>query len=96
MALSVTVRGSVFLGGSAGLRMTVGEWTGLAGDAAGTLTFAGPIPWLVVFQKFDTLDNTFEIIPRVEASYSNGITTYTIENQDNVTQGRFCIIQSGS
>lgn len=95
MAFSFTISGTANLGGQNGLRILVGTWTGNAGDAAGSITIAGPIPWMAIFQKFDPLDNTYEIVPRVEASYVNGLTTYTIENQDNVTQGRFTIIESG-
>lgn len=96
MAFSATVRSQINLGGSNGGRMFLGEWTGNAGDSAGTFSLAGNIPLVVLFQKFDPLDNTFQIIPRIGCSYSNGFTTLTIENQDNVSVGRFMIIESGN
>lgn len=92
MALSTTIRGQGYMGS---LRFVYGDWTGSAGDAAGTLALGGGYPVMAIFQKFDALDNTFEIIPRVEVSVSSGITTFTIENQDNVTTGRFFIVHSG-
>ena len=96
MAFTATVRSSTNLGGSGGARLILGDWTGSAGDAAGTLSFAGAIPAICIFQKFDPIDNSYQIIPRVECSYSAGITTVTIENQDNVTTGRFMIIDYGN
>lgn len=88
MAFSATVRGRSFNGPAAS---TVwGTWTGATGDAAGTLAISG-IVTRAIFQKFDALDNTYEIIPRIERSTSSGITTLTIENQDTVTDGFFTI-----
>ena len=94
MAFTPTVRGNAYLGG--GLKVTYGEWTGLAGDASGTVQVSGGYPLMAVFQKFDPLDNTYEIIPRVEVSVSGSVTTITVENQDNVTTGRFFIVHAGS
>ncbi|HEX9504271.1 MAG TPA: hypothetical protein VF974_08225 [Patescibacteria group bacterium] len=93
MAFSATVRGTSYFGD--GVRSIYGDWTGAVGDAAGTLALAGGYPILAIFQKFDTLDNTFQIIPRVEVSTTSGITTYTIENQDTVATGRFFILHKG-
>jgi len=88
MAFSATITGQSYFG--PGHRSIRGTWTGSAGDAAGTMTVAG-IVQEVVFQKFDAKDNTYQIIPRVERSTTAGITTLTIENQDNVTDGFFTI-----
>lgn len=96
MAFSANVRGSCYMAGPGGLKVTYGDWTGAAGDAAGTVSVSGGYPLLVVFQKFDALDNTYAIIPRVGVSVSGSIATLTIENQDNVTTGRFFIVHAGS
>lgn len=93
MAFSTTVRSQVYLG--PGIRIIIGDWSGAVGDAAGTIALGGGYPTMCIFQKFDALDNTYEIIPRVEVSVSAGICTFTIENQDNVTTGRFFIVTSG-
>lgn len=86
MAFSFTVQNQAYMG--PGIRKIYGTWTGSAGDAAGTIAVAGPVRG-AVFQKLDPLDNTYEIIPRIETSISSGISTITIENQDNVTSGSF-------
>jgi hypothetical protein len=93
MAFSTTIRNQIYPG--AGVRMVIGEWSGAAGDSAGTIALGGAYPIMCIFQKLDPLDNSYQIIPRVETSVSNGICTFTIENQDNVTTGRFLIITSG-
>lgn len=96
MAFSSTVRGSLFLGGPGGIKVTYGDWSGNAGDAAGTVSVSGGYPLMAVFQKVDALDNTFQVIPRVGVSVSGSICTLTVENQDNVTTGRFLIVHGGS
>jgi hypothetical protein len=93
MAFSATVRATIPV--SQGYYITLGDWSGVPGDAAGTLTVSGGYPVMVVFQKFDTKDNTYEIIPRIEVSVSGQITTITIENQDTVVTGRFAILHGG-
>ncbi len=96
MAFSATIRGQSYLvGTSGGVRLVYGDWTGSAGDAAGSLQIGGPKPMMVIFQKFDPIDNTYQIIPRVESSTSGQITTITVENQDTVTTGSFVIIGLG-
>jgi hypothetical protein len=95
MAFSATIRGTVALGGPCGLRIIHGEWTGTSGDAAGTLAVSGGAPVAAIFQKMDPLDKSFEILPRVGVATSSGITTYTIENQDDVTTGKFFLIHGG-
>lgn len=91
MAFSATVRNTQYLG--AGLTCLSGDWSGSAGDAAGSMSVGGVVTQ-AVFQKF-TADNTFEIIPKVTSSVAAGITTLTIENQDNVTTGYFKIEKFG-
>lgn len=91
MAFSATVRNIQYWG--PGRTSMSGDWSGNAGDAAGTMTIAGVVIQ-AIFQKF-TSDNTFEIIPKVTTSISSGISTVTIENQDNVTTGYFEISKLG-
>lgn len=90
MAFSATVRGVRYLGVS-GVQV-FGDWTGSAGDTAGTMTVSGQVQQ-AVFQKFDSIDNTYQILPRIETSFSSttGLTTITVENQDTVTTGKFLI-----
>lgn len=90
MAFSATIRGARYLGPS-GVQL-FGDWTGTAGDAAGTMTVGGQVQ-NAVFQKFDAIDQTYQIIPRIETSFSSttNLTTITIENQDTVTAGKFII-----
>lgn len=96
MAFSATVRGNLYLGGAGGLKVTYGDWTGASGDAAGTLSVSGGYPLMAIFQKFDAIDKTYQIVPRVEVSVSGSVATITIENQDDVTTGRFLVVHAGS
>lgn len=93
MAFSATVRGTAYLGA---LRLIYGDWTGSSGDAAGTVTISGPKPYVALFQKFDAIDRSYQIVPRVEVSTTSGITTITVENQDDVTTGSFMILSPGA
>ena len=92
MAFSATVRNQAYLG--PGIRQIWGEWTGSAGDAAGSMAISGYV-LDARFQKLDPIDKTNQILARVEKSVSGQITTLTIENQDNVTDGYFWITTSG-
>lgn len=91
MAFSATVRNTQYWG--AGRTSYSGDWTGSAGDAAGTMTVGGVVIQ-AIFQKMNN-DGSYEIIPRVSSSLSSGITTLTVENQDNVTTGYFTIDKLG-
>lgn len=91
MAFSATVRNTQYWG--PGRTSMSGDWSGSAGDAAGTMSFGGVVIQ-AIFQKF-TADNTFEIVPKVTSTIASGITTLTIENQDNVTTGYFEISKLG-
>lgn len=91
MAFSATIRNTQYYG--AGRTSYSGDWSGLAGDAAGSMQIGGVVVQ-AVFQKM-TADQTFEIIPKVTSSFASGITTLTIENQDNVTTGYFTIDKLG-
>lgn len=91
MAFSATVYNTIYLG--AGRTQISGIWSGVVGDAAGTMTVGG-IVLNAQFSKFDN-DNTFQFIPRPTSSVSSGITTLTINNTDNVTTGYFTIDKLG-
>jgi hypothetical protein len=91
MPFSSTFRNMSYNG--AGATTVSGEWTGVAGDAAGSMTVSG-IVTRAIFQGFNT-GATCEIVPRVSSSVSGAITTLTIENQDNVTTGYFVIDKIG-
>lgn len=88
MAFSATVRGQTYNGPSH--RTLWGEWTGSAGDAAGSFVVAGNVQ-RATFQKLDPLDNTNQILARCEVSQSGAISTIRVENQDTVTAGHFMI-----
>lgn len=74
--------------------MTIGDWSGSYGDAAGTLAVSGGYVVGALFFSFDN-DNTTQIFPKVSQSTSGNVTTLTIQNQDAVTTGRFAIIHGG-
>lgn len=91
MAFSTTVAGTRYLG--PGASTLWGSWSGAAGDAAGTLAIGGVV-LSAIFSKFDS-DNGTQILPRVTSSVTGNITTLTINNQDNVTNGYFIIEKTG-
>lgn len=91
MAFSATVYNTQYFGAA---RSSVsGSWSGLAGDAAGTMSVGG-IVTKADFMKFDA-DNTFQGLARVTSTLSGNTTTLTINNQDNVTTGYFTIDKLG-
>jgi hypothetical protein len=91
MAFSATVRNVQYWG--VGRSSIVGDWTGASGDTAGSLAVGGLVT-KANFYKFDT-GNTWQIIPRVSISVSAGISTLTVNNQDDVTTGYFEIEKLG-
>lgn len=91
MAFTATVTGVRYLGPASSTLF--GTWSGSAGDAAGTLAIGGTV-LSARFEKFDS-DNTTQIAPRISSSVANNITTLTINNQDNVTNGYFVIEKMG-
>lgn len=91
MAFSATVYNTTYLG--PGKTVLSGTWSGSAGDAAGTMSIGGTVV-SARFEKFDS-DNTFQVLPRPSSSVSSGITTLTINNQDNVVTGYFTIEKLG-
>lgn len=91
MAFSATIYNTVYKG--AGKTELTGTWSGSAGDAAGSLTIAGTVT-SARFDKFDS-DSTFQGLARCSSSVSSGITTLTVNNQDNVVIGYFTIEKLG-
>jgi hypothetical protein len=91
MAFSATVYNVQYLG--PGKTKLAGSWSGAAGDSAGSLAVAGTVTQ-ANFYKFDN-DQSWQIIPRVSVSVSSGISTLTVNNQDNVTTGYFEIEKLG-
>lgn len=91
MSFSATIQNVQYLGPS--LTKLSGTWSGVAGDAAGTMTIAGTVI-KADFQKFDN-DNTYQGLARCSSSVASGITTLTINNQDNVVSGYFTIEKLG-
>lgn len=91
MAFSATVYNTVYMG--PGRTSISGIWSGAAGDSAGSMAVAGTVT-KANFYKFDN-DQTWQIIPRVSSSVTSGVTTLTINNQDNVTTGYFEIDKLG-
>lgn len=86
MAFSATVTGAQFIG--PGRMQLSGTWSGAAGDAAGTLAVSGVVI-RADFQSYD-VDNAWGI-PRISLSTTSGITTITVNNQDDVTTGYFIV-----
>lgn len=100
MAFSATVTGQSYQGQ---LRIIFGTWSGLTGDAAGTLSIGGYYLGSLWF-KNDTSGattgnqaniNTSQVFPTVQW---NGVVpgTLTIQNQDNVATGGFIVFTMGN
>ena len=94
MAFSATVR---FRGSIAGpMTATVGDWSGNAGDTAGSVTVGGRYVGSLWFKNDTTTANqlTSQIFPKVEWD-GNVPGTLTVENQDTITTGSFIIFSLG-
>lgn len=91
MAFSATINNTCYMG--PGRTALSGSWSGLSGDTAGSMTVAGTVI-KANFYKYDN-NQTWQIIPRVTSSVTSGITTLTINNQDDVVTGYFEIDKLG-
>lgn len=91
MAFSATVRNVQYMG--PGKSQLTGDWTGASGDVAGTMAVGG-IVTNTLFHSYSST-NTWQVIPRVTVSVASGISTLTINNQDDVTAGYFTIDRMG-
>lgn len=93
MAFSATILGQG--GVYPGFRIITGSWSGAAGDAAGTVSFGGAFQGSLWFDN-DANTNSNQIFPAVSSSSSGNISTITVQNQDNVTNGTFIIFALGN
>ncbi len=75
------------------LKVTCGDWTGSAGDAAGTVNVEGGRVYLAEFCIQDTDSPTQGKIP-VSVSVTGPVATVTCYYHETVTTGRFLIIHS--
>lgn len=91
MAFSATVRNVQYVG--PGKTQITGDWAGASGDTAGSMTVGGLVTQ-ANFYSYNT-GQGWQIIPRVTSSVASGITTLTINNQDDVTSGYFEIQKLG-
>ena len=91
MAFSATVQNVIYMG--PGRSQLSGSWSGASGDTAGSMTIGGTV-LNATFSKFDS-GNTFGSPVRCSSSVSSGITTLTVNNQDDVTTGYFVIDKLG-
>jgi hypothetical protein len=80
-----------------GLRVTYGDWSGAAGDAAGTISVAGRYLGSLWFKNDTTAvnANTSQIFPVVNWDASVAPGNLTVQNQDNVTNGSFILFSLG-
>jgi hypothetical protein len=92
MAFSTTVTNIQYQG--PGKRQISGTWSGVPGDAAGTMTVSGTVQ-SARFEKLDA-DNSSQGFARCSSSVTSGITTLTVNNQDNVVNGVFTLDVLGS
>jgi hypothetical protein len=91
MAFSATVRNTQYCG--PGKTIVTGSWSGSSGDTAGLFTVSGVVT-ASRFQKFDS-DNTYQGDARCSTSTASGLTTITVNNQDDVTTGYFTVEKLG-
>lgn len=76
-----------------GLKVTYGDWSGSAGDAAGTVTVEGGRIFAALFSQQDSTNPADQ--PAVHtASTSGAVTTLKVSYEKAVTNGRFLIIHS--
>ena len=84
------VQGSAF----GNLRVTYGQWTGVLGDASGTIGVAGGQVWVALFVTQDSSGAYMHADLRYTTSTTGSVTTITVYNHAAVTNGRFLIIHS--
>lgn len=94
MAFSATARGFAYMGQ---LRCTYGDWSGAAGDAAGTINVAGRFIGSLWFKNDTTAVNnqTNQVFPAVNWDGNASPGALTVQNQDNVTNGSFLLFSLG-
>jgi hypothetical protein len=108
MAFSATVRGKGYMGGNGGLNVVYGDWSGLAGDASGTLSIGGRYVGSLWFKNDSLTAVSGQSTPNMSAN-STGNQIFpavqwdgnipgnlTIQNQDNIGTGSFMVFTLGS
>ena len=95
MAFSTTVRNIAYIG--SGLRVTIGDWSGATGDAAGTISVAGRYIGSLWFKNDTTSvnQNSQQVFPAVNWDGNASPGNLTVQNQDNVTNGSFLLFSIG-
>ncbi len=73
------------------LKITAGDWSGLAGDASGTITVEGGRIYGAEISAGDATTPTESIPYTYAAGTNNNTMTVTIHNRQVATQGRFII-----
>ena len=76
------------------LKVTVGDWTGAAGDADGNLTVEGGRVYLCRFSDQDSTGSPVQVVPFYVSSTATNTITLGISNRSAVTTGRFIIIHA--
>lgn len=74
-----------------GVNTYIGDWSGTAGDAPGTITLGGGRVYLAHFECQDSTGGPVELVP-CSVSVSSGTITLTVNNHDTVTLGRFFVV----
>ena len=79
------------------LKIVIGDWSGSAGDAPGTLSIGGRYVGSLWFKNDSTTvnQNTNQVFPAVNWD-GNVPGTLTIQNLDNVGTGSFIIFTRGA
>lgn len=74
------------------LKVLYGDWTGSAGDSAGSIVVEGGK--IVGFQFFALLANgtTYQPTVQINQSVSGALSTVTVNNTAAVTSGQFYIV----
>lgn len=75
------------------LKVTAGDWTVSAGDAAGTIGVEGGRVYLAEFSVQDTDTPTGGKV-NISPSTTGNVTTVTVYHNETVTTGRFLIIHA--
>lgn len=71
----------------------VGDWTGSAGDASGTISVGGARVYLCIVSNQDAVSQEDRPTPcDISTNTTTGISTITVHNHADVTQGRFFIV----
>lgn len=91
MAFATANVKSVSLGGA--LKLTVGDWSGAAGDVPGTITIGAGKVYQAQFLP-NLTSGPAPIDVAVSPSGTAGIVTLTVYNQATVTAGQFSIISA--